>query len=62
MSDPVDLDAKRKAKAKKCEICGGPLHDFIGQCPRLESITQECDGSETFHLWPLDDVAGAEPV
>jgi hypothetical protein len=63
MTDPVDLDAKRKAKAPRCQICGNPVHDFIGQCPRVVGITQEIDGAETYSLIPWDEyVAGADPV
>jgi hypothetical protein len=62
MSDPVDLDAKRKAKAPKCEICGEPVHEWPGQCRRVESVTYElADGTAvTYHLipWPDDPVAG----
>jgi len=53
--EPVDLDAKRREKVAKCMLCGEPLHDYIGQCQRLMSITEEVDGSETYHLWPLDE-------
>ena len=55
MSEPIDLESKRKAKQPRCQICGGPLHDFIGACPRVSAITQECDGSETYHLWPIEE-------
>lgn len=57
MSDPVDFDAKRKAKQKKprCEICGGDQHDFIGQCKRIAAITSEPEGGETYHLYPIND-------
>jgi ribosomal protein L34E len=60
----VDLDAKRKAKAPKCEICGKPVHEGIGECRRVESIEYElADGTIVrYHLWPLgdedEDVAG----
>lgn len=53
--EPVNLDAKRKSKEPKCMLCGGPLHDYIGQCRRLASVTQEIDGSETYHLHPIED-------
>ena len=62
MSETVDFNERKKAKRGRCQICGGDLHDFIGQCQRIESITQEADGAETYHLWPLDDVAGTDPV
>ena len=55
MTDPVDFDAKRKAKQKRCEICGESLHEFIGQCKRIAAITAEADGSETYHLHPFAD-------
>jgi hypothetical protein len=54
MSDPVDFNEKKKAKAKRCQICGGEQHDFLGQCPRVAAITQEADGGETYHLYPID--------
>jgi hypothetical protein len=55
MSDPVDLDAKRKEKKSRCAICGGPSHDFSCQCPRICAITEEVDGSITYHLNPIDE-------
>lgn len=55
MTEPVDFDAKRKAKQKRCQICGGPVHDYLGQCRRIAAITQEEDGSDTYHLYPLPD-------
>ncbi len=55
MTEPVDFDAKRKQKQKRCEICGEEAHDFIGQCKRISAITHESDGSETYHLFPWDD-------
>lgn len=55
MTEPVDLDAKRKAKQKRCQICGEEVHDFLGQCKRIAAITQEADGSETYHLHPYED-------
>jgi hypothetical protein len=60
MTDPVDLDAKRKAKAPKCEICGQPIHDYVGQCDRISAITYETPdgGSVTYHIYPLEPVAG----
>ncbi len=56
----VNLDAKRKAKEPKCAICGEAIHDFVGQCKRVIAITEESDGSTTYHLRPLEepDVAG----
>jgi hypothetical protein len=62
MSDPVDLDAKRKAKAPKCEICGDPEHK--GLCPRIDYIEREFeDGTIVrYFLLPYDEpVAGATP-
>jgi hypothetical protein len=53
-----ELDAKRKAKAPRCEACGGAVHDYAGQCPRLAKITHEPDGGKTYWLYPIDD----EPV
>jgi hypothetical protein len=55
MTDPVDFNEKRKQKAKRCEICGDLQHEFVGQCKRIAAITQEPDGGETFHLFPLPD-------
>lgn len=55
MSEPVDFEQRKKAKEKRCQICGEKVHDFLGQCKRIMSITQEPDGGETYHLWPLDD-------
>jgi hypothetical protein len=51
----VDLGAKRKERAPRCDICGKPLHDFIGECRRVGSVTNEVDGAVTWHLIPLDD-------
>jgi hypothetical protein len=58
MTDPVDLDAKRKAKAPRCELCAGPAHEHEAQCPRVIAITYEADGGITYHLLVL---AGADP-
>jgi hypothetical protein len=58
--EPVNLDAKRKEKAPRCDICGEPLHDFIGQCRRIASVTNEADGATTWHLHPIED--DDEPV
>lgn len=55
MTDPVDFDAKRKQKQKRCEICGEGQHEFVGQCRRIAAITSEADGSETYHLHPLPE-------
>lgn len=55
MTEPVSLDAKRKEKEPRCAICGGKSHDFAGQCPRICAITEETDGSFTYHLEPIDD-------
>jgi hypothetical protein len=56
----VDLDAKRKAKAPKCEICGQLEHDD-GLCPRIESVEHfMADGTSVRYYLRLfdDDVAG----
>jgi hypothetical protein len=60
MTEPVDLDAKRKAKAPKCEICGQPVHEAAGLCPRVESIEyiMEDGTGVRYYLHRLDD----EPV
>ena len=55
MTEPVDFNERKAKKQKRCEICGEPQHDFIGQCKRLAAITAEADGSETYHLFPLPD-------
>ncbi len=55
MSEPVDFNERKKAKAKRCQICGGEVHEFLGQCKRIAAITQDIDGSETYHLFPWDD-------
>lgn len=57
MTEPVDLDAKRKAKAPKCAICGHEQHEYVGQCPRIIAITEEEDGGTTYWLTE-PDVAG----
>jgi hypothetical protein len=56
----VDLDAKRKAKAPKCEVCGQPVHEVPGLCPRIESIEyiMEDGTGVRYYLYPVDDVAG----
>jgi hypothetical protein len=55
MTEPVDLDAKRKAKAPKCDICAAPEHE--GLCPRIESVEHfMADGTSVrYYLSPLDD-------
>jgi predicted ATP-dependent serine protease len=55
MSETVDLDAKRKAKQPRCHLCGEAVHDWIGQCHRVTAITEETDGSITYHLSGQDD-------
>ncbi len=55
MTDTVDLDAKRKARAPKCELCGKPAHQFEAQCPRVYAVTFEADGGITYFLADLDD-------
>lgn len=55
MAEPIDFGAKRKAKETKCALCGNAVHDFIGQCPRICAITEETDGSATYHLHPIED-------
>lgn len=55
MNKPIDLDLKRKEKATRCAICGGSTHDYHGQCPRICAITEETDGSVTYHLFALED-------
>ena len=54
MSEVGDLDAKRKAKAPKCEICGSVAHEFEAQCPRIYAITKEPDGGITYHIEGYD--------
>lgn len=54
MSDPVDLDAKRKAKVPKCEFCGGAGHESEAACPRVVAVTFEPDGGITYHLYVPD--------
>jgi hypothetical protein len=55
--EPVDLDAKRKAKAKeaKCDICGGPEHVGALACPRIAAITYWPDGAVSVDLAPFDE-------
>jgi hypothetical protein len=55
MTEPVDLDAKRKAKAPKCELCGDSAHQFEAGCPRVYAVTFEPDGGVTYHLHDIDD-------
>lgn len=55
MSETVDLDAKRKAKAVKCEVCGSPAHAAAGLCPRVAAISHDVEGGVTYHLWPIED-------
>jgi hypothetical protein len=59
MTDKLgDLDAKRKEKEKqqpKCQACGNNVHDYAGQCPRIQAITHETDGGITYHLWAQDE-------
>jgi hypothetical protein len=54
MSDPVNLDAKRKAKEPKCDFCGEPEHAAQLACPRVASVTYDGD-AVTVELWPIDD-------
>jgi hypothetical protein len=60
MTDPVDLDAKRKAKAPKCEICGQGVHDYVGQCPCIQFIEYEREDG-TIVRYILRPLAGEEP-
>jgi hypothetical protein len=55
VTGPVSLDAKRTEKKGRCAICGKPAHEFVGQCHRVASITEEIDGSVTYTLYPLDE-------
>lgn len=60
MTEPIDLDAKRRSKVPKCEACGEPQHEYIGQCPRISGVTYETDEyAVTYHFWP---VAGTDTV
>ena len=52
---PVDLNAKRKEKQGRCAFCGEPTHDFLGQCSRISAVTEETDGSCTYHLSHNDE-------
>jgi hypothetical protein len=61
MSDPVDLDAKRKSKAPKCEICGQGIHDYVGQCPQIASIEYEREDG-TIVRYILRPLAWSDPV
>ena len=55
MSDTVDFDARRKAKAPKCDFCGGPGHKIEAQCPRVIAVTFEPDGGITYHLVGIEE-------
>lgn len=55
MTEPVDLNAKRKEKQPRCAICGSASHDYPGQCPRVYAVTDEPDGGVTYHLTPIDE-------
>jgi hypothetical protein len=55
MKEVVDLGQERKARAARCDICGNPIHDFVGQCPRIASVTNEVDGATTYHLHPIEE-------
>ena len=54
MTELVSLESKRKEKEPRCAICGGKSHDFAGQCPRICAVTEETDGSITYHLGPIE--------
>jgi len=54
MTDPVDLDAKRKAKASKCDFCGQPDHPAPFLCPRVAAVTYDGE-AVTVDLWPIEE-------
>jgi hypothetical protein len=63
MTEPVDIDEKRRekaAKAPRCDICGSPVHDYVGECARVDSIEHIfADGTAVrYYLRPIEDVAG----
>lgn len=60
MSEPTDLDARRKANAPRCQICAGPAHEFEAQCPRVSAITYEPDGGITYHLFIIEPDDGPD--
>jgi hypothetical protein len=61
MTEPVDIDEKRRekaAKAPRCDICGKPEHDYTGECRRIDSIEHIFpDGSSIrYYLLHFDEV------
>lgn len=41
MTELVSIDAKRKAKAPRCDFCGQPEHITTLACPRVFAVTYE---------------------
>jgi hypothetical protein len=65
MSDPVDLDAKRKAKAPKCRFCGDAAHAATLLCPRVSGVALREDDEQVIEIFFWDDwkpVAGPDPT
>jgi hypothetical protein len=60
MTEPTDINERRKAKAPRCELCGQGVHEWPGQCPRLEAIEYVLEDGTcvVYHLTP---VAGTKP-
>lgn len=59
MNEPVDFEARKKAKKVRCQICGEDAHEFVGQCRRIAAISQDPDGTETYILHPLPEPPAA---
>jgi hypothetical protein len=56
--ETVDIDAKRRekaAKAPKCDCCGEPEHEYVGECKRVDSIEYVfADGTSVrYYLLPV---------
>jgi hypothetical protein len=66
MTDPVDLDAKRKAKAPKCRFCGALAHEQPLLCPRVSGVAMREDDMQVIEIFFWDywepPVAGPDPV
>jgi hypothetical protein len=44
MTEPVDFNERKKAKAPKCEFCGAEAHKETLMCDRICAVLYHSDG------------------